>query len=134
MPHKNPEDLKNYKKKYYEKTKVKQIEKASAWNKEYKERRKVIHMNSQWRCLGMTINGSIFTYDDFNRLYIEQNGCCSICKKHQADLNKTLSVDHDHNTNEVRGLLCQRCNAILGMSLDDKTILENAIIYLEKNK
>jgi hypothetical protein len=112
----------------------KSVIRAAKWNKDNKERRKEITMNSQWKSIGMTIGGSVFTYDDYNRFFVEQNGCCDICGKHQVDLNKALSADHNHNTNEVRGLLCQRCNTVLGMCLDDKSILESAIKYLEKNK
>lgn len=66
--------------------------------------------------------------DDYEKMYAEQGGCCSICKKH----HKTLFVDHCHSSNIVRGLLCSRCNFGLGNFLDSIPNLENAIEYLKK--
>lgn len=41
-------------------------------------------------------------------------------------------VDHDHVTGTIRGLLCSKCNTLLGMAKDNIAILENAIKYLKK--
>lgn len=41
-----------------------------------------------------------------------------------------LSVDHNHSTGEVRGLLCANCNAALGLIDDNKSILSDLIDYL----
>jgi len=70
-------------------------------------------------------------YMDFFKL---QNGGCAICGKLELFLNKPLFVDHDHNTGKVRGLLCGKCNAGLGMFNDDTNILEKAKLYLKRNK
>jgi len=48
--------------------------------------------------------------DDYWMLWAEQGGMCAICGK--SDIK--LSVDHDHKTGKIRGLLCQPCNLILG--------------------
>ena len=42
-----------------------------------------------------------------------------------------LCIDHCHNTNEVRGLLCSKCNTALGMFDDDPKKMENAVKYLK---
>lgn len=68
--------------------------------------------------------------DEYQTMYEAQNGCCGICFKPY----ETLDVDHDHVTNEVRGLLCQRCNKGIGLLLEDETILKSAITYLGKKK
>ena len=41
-----------------------------------------------------------------------------------------LVVDHDHKTNKIRGMLCNRCNQGLGQFKDDPELLEYARIYL----
>lgn len=72
------------------------------------------------------------TLEDYNRMFIEQNGCCKICGKHQQDLKASLHVDHNHTTGKVRGLLCHHCNVGLGNFEDDITLLSKAIAYLEE--
>jgi hypothetical protein len=55
---------------------------------------------------------------------------CPICLKELKDEEKV--VDHCHETNQVRGLLCSRCNFLLGNARDDIEIIEKAIKYLER--
>ncbi len=43
-----------------------------------------------------------------------------------------FSVDHNHNTGKVRGLLCNNCNAGIGLFQDSIKILEKALLYLKK--
>lgn len=62
----------------------------------------------------------------FNKLKIEQNNCCKICKK----VTEKFHVDHDHDTKKVRGLLCSNCNTGIGLFYEDLTILNQAILYL----
>lgn len=52
------------------------------------------------------------TLDEYNKILISQNNKCLICGKEQNEIN--LVVDHDHDTGEIRGLLCSRCNRSLG--------------------
>ena len=67
-------------------------------------------------------------YDEMCRM---QSSCCAICGTHQKDLKFILCVDHDHNTNDIRGLLCQSCNTGLGCFKDNTELLENAINYVK---
>ena len=53
--------------------------------------------------------------DQYFILFNSQNGCCAICKRHQSNFKRALSVDHDHKTELIRGLLCDRCNMLLGI-------------------
>jgi hypothetical protein len=52
------------------------------------------------------------TPPDYARLLLAQDGVCGICKRPPKNL--PLHVDHDHQTMEIRGLLCHRCNRGLG--------------------
>jgi hypothetical protein len=45
----------------------------------------------------------------------------------------SLSVDHCHKTQRVRGLLCRRCNAAIGLLSDDISRVEAALNYLKEN-
>lgn len=68
--------------------------------------------------------------DDYNAMFLEQNGCCIICGLHQSQLPQTLGVDHNHITGEVRGLLCRRCNVGIGFFDDDTARMTKAVKYL----
>lgn len=43
---------------------------------------------------------------------------------------RRLSVDHDHDTDEIRGLICHNCNHLLGLAQDSIAVLQRAIDYL----
>lgn len=74
--------------------------------------------------------------EDYYRMLEEQNHLCAICKKPETQIKKTynkikmLSVDHCHQTQKIRGLLCHACNAALGLFKDSKENLQSAISYL----
>lgn len=67
---------------------------------------------------------------DWEILYIEQQGCCTICGVHQDLLYRKLDTDHCHLSGKVRGLLCYKCNKAIGLFNDDITLLEKAKVYL----
>jgi hypothetical protein len=68
------------------------------------------------------------TLDDYNERLSTQNGGCAICKE---VVTHTLHVDHDHITKLIRGLLCNRCNHVLGLVRDNEDILKSMILYLK---
>lgn len=53
---------------------------------------------------------------------------CAICEG--LFMPKTPCVDHSHSTGEVRGLLCNPCNQMIGYAKEDISILQEAIEYL----
>ncbi len=57
--------------------------------------------------------------DDYNAKLKEQNSVCDICSRPntptKGDFVERLSVDHDHVTGQVRGLLCRKCNMEVGV-------------------
>lgn len=78
------------------------------------------------------------TLDEYNSILQKQNMVCAICKQPETSKYKTgtvkkLSVDHDHNTGKIRGLLCNKCNRGLGYFKDNIDIFKNIILYLENN-
>jgi hypothetical protein len=70
-------------------------------------------------------------YNSYIQMYDEQDGKCKICgiEKELGGSNGLL-VDHCHNTNKVRGLLCNNCNSGLGKFKDNKELLLRAIEYI----
>lgn len=54
------------------------------------------------------------TEDDYNAMNTKQQGLCAICGQPPRGNMKNLSVDHDHVTGKVRGLLCITCNRAVG--------------------
>lgn len=75
---------------------------------------------------------------EYERMFKEQKGCCAICDKPETQLRKgkpiAISVDHCHDSGEIRGLLCCACNKMIGLANDDASILRKAIGYLNKAK
>jgi len=63
-----------------------------------------------------------------------QKGCCEICGDSLVypDSTKSYAVDHNHETGEVRGLLCNFCNTALGYLKEDINIVSNLLLYIEK--
>lgn len=70
------------------------------------------------------------TVEEFDAMLQEQGYKCAICRREQCPSYGILSVDHDHSTGSVRGLLCASCNKGLGFYLDDPLLLEAAAQYL----
>lgn len=70
--------------------------------------------------------------DTYNQMRNEQNNCCAICGVHQNSLKISLCVDHNHNTQKIRGLLCSNCNRGIGYLQDNPEILKKAVNYLQE--
>ena len=76
------------------------------------------------------------TIEEYDEMFKRQNGLCAVCGKpetfcHQDTKVPTrLSVDHSHDTGKVRGLLCRKCNQLIGFADDNTNILLNAMTYL----
>ena len=54
------------------------------------------------------------TVDDYDAILAYQGGVCYACGQPEPVAGRRLAVDHDHTTGLVRGLLCSRCNPVLG--------------------
>jgi len=67
---------------------------------------------------------------EYEVLLNKQNGCCAICGKHQTQFTISLSVDHNHITGKIRGLLCHKCNRGIGLFDDSPETMERASFYL----
>ena len=65
--------------------------------------------------------------EEYEYMSFKQGHKCAICDETS---DKKLSVDHDHKTEVIRGLLCNTCNTALGQFKDDPTIILKAYNYL----
>ncbi len=115
----------NQRKEYYNTNKESILEKAREYSK------------SDFRKYKARIN-SIKKYFDISedqvRLMLDnQKGCCAICGDSLVfpDSIKAYCVDHCHETNKIRGLLCSLCNTGIGALGDTLEDLKNAVKYLE---
>lgn len=101
------------------------------WREKNPEKSTFYRKRDGWKRQGIRKdNGDLFLPIDFDSLYQIQGGSCAICKRHQLDLGRTLHVDHDHKTGQIRGLLCDICNGKMGV-LEDMTFIEKGKKYLE---
>ena len=72
--------------------------------------------------------------EDYNNLLKRQHHKCAICGVDESELEKRLHVDHNHETGEVRGLLCVNCNLGLGLFKDSQEALIYALLYLQDHE
>lgn len=80
------------------------------------------------------------TAEEYNKKKKKQKNRCAICKSRERRTHKrtggrqSLSVDHNHETKQIRDLLCGDCNRGLGMFKDSFKLLIRASQYLKKHK
>lgn len=94
-----------------------------------KERRKVkVKANPLYRREMMLIKKYGLTLEDYNAVFLKQNGRCALCYRQPGTM--PLHVDHNHKTKVIRGLLCHQCNWYLGVVENDTMILSRIKDYL----
>ena len=95
------------------------------------------HASQKYCCLKCqrSYNDKLQKTRQYEKLSLIQGGVCAICKRKEIRNNKVqrLEKDHDHKTGKFRGLLCKKCNMVLGFVNDDIGILKRMIKYLENN-
>ncbi|HXZ03838.1 MAG TPA: endonuclease domain-containing protein [Ktedonobacteraceae bacterium] len=70
--------------------------------------------------------------EQYQAMFEEQNGCCAACHLPPEE-GRMLVIDHNHDTGEVRGLLHNNCNVIVGMTREDSSLLFHLAEYMEKH-
>lgn len=96
---------------------------ATHWREEQKRRKAVNHERHVQSTYGLSGG-------EYAALYAFQGGKCAICRR-ATGASRKLSVDHDHGSGSVRGLLCRPCNSILGHARDDGSFFIRAYNYLQ---
>lgn len=77
------------------------------------------------------------TIEQYDAMFISQGGICLICGcpetvKRNGKI-KNLSIDHNHVTGKIRGLLCQKCNQALGLLGENPVTINSLLKYITKN-
>ncbi len=130
---KNPEKKRAQAKREYDRLKAdpeafkKYLARLTAWKKANPRRQRVTNRKQRLRFLyGMTP-------ESYATMLLEQDHRCAICRTSNPGYKHgRFVVDHDHMTGNVRGLLCHRCNVLLGIALDEQDRLRNAASYLDR--
>jgi len=117
----------------------KQKENCSEWVKKHKRWKALDDSNYQLRPdskerkslrkRGTTLASFGLTLDDETKLLEIQNFKCAICGGESGA--RWYHLDHDHETNEPRGLLCSKCNKGIGLLGDCLEGIERALKYLQ---
>ena len=103
-------------------------EEVRAFNKKYNDTHKV---QIGIACIRRTYKVSV---EEAERLYTErQTGVCAICGGNRSN-NRVLDIDHDHDTNIIRGLLCHSCNVALGHMAENPDWLRSLADYAQRAK
>lgn len=77
------------------------------------------------------------TVEQYDALLASQGGVCAICHSEETHVSpftksaRRLCVDHDHQTGEVRGLLCSACNRAIGLLGDSLPRILAVVDYLK---
>lgn len=76
--------------------------------------------------------------EDYDKMFEAQNGCCAICGQPETTTTKfgatrLISIDHDHKTGKIRGLLCTYCNTRLGWYEEQKENIKNYLKTIGNN-
>lgn len=78
------------------------------------------------------------TPEQYDAMFLVQRGLCAICKNpeknidHQTKEIRALAVDHCHDTDRVRKLLCSNCNMGIGLFKHNSELLKAAALYCEE--
>lgn len=78
------------------------------------------------------------TTEQYDAMFLEQKGLCAICKNTEVNIDhktktiRALAVDHCHDTERVRKLLCSSCNMGIGQFKHNAELLRAAALYCEE--
>lgn len=148
MPRKDPNARAAYQREYYQRRRSDLLSKQSEYGKTHRSSRRIYEDNWRkknpskhtakvarwqkknpdkvWAARLKTAYG--LTVTEYNALLQKQKHSCALCGR---PFSGRPSVDHNHITQQVRGLLHKKCNSLLGFAEDSILRLQQAIFYLE---
>lgn len=125
-----------YQKDWYQKNRDAVLARSKEWGKKNKSKRVAATRAWQERNPDAKLNAWLrrcygISLEEYRAMEQAQGGVCKICKGPPCGKAKRLSVDHCHRTGKIRGLLCSKCNTMIGLADDDPTVLDRATAYLK---
>jgi len=121
------EDSKNRRINWTDEERKKVARKKKEYGQNNKDKARRWGMRASWKKMG-------FDPDYIEQYVNEQPQVCQICGAKSNGKYRRMYIDHCHNTNQLRGMLCANCNFGLGNFMDDVDTLKKAIEYLNKYK
>lgn len=135
MPYKDPEKRRRWRKAYEETHRELLNEKQRAWSSKHREEladwQRGYRRTNKMRMRDANLRRDYgISLNEFAEIEERQGGVCAICGG-PPNGRGVLYVDHDHANGEIRGLLCGKCNAGLGMFRDSPSLMRSAAEYVE---
>lgn len=129
MAYKDP----NYRRNYYLRNREKAKQQSRDWY--FANREEVLKRSAERNPIRNAIARKRkygLTPEQIEAIVTSQCGRCLLCKKKPEDrgCKPRLIVDHCHASGKVRGMLCDKCNLVLGLVDDDPEVLARMINYL----
>lgn len=131
----NREHVRAYKRQHYKRWRAERVKdpayratenaRAKAWGRANPKKQAISHFRSGLRKYGI----DFLTY---SAMLIVQCGKCSCCSAQFEDGQQGVHVDHDHSDGRVRGLVCGKCNHVIGRAEESVPLLHSCIAYLER--
>ena len=104
-------------------------ENSKRWRKNNREKTGLYARNARLKAYGVSP-------EQYSDMLVSQDGVCAICRRPESakyrEKIRALAVDHNHESKQVRGLLCSLCNRMIGMAGENVQVLLNAVEYLRK--
>lgn len=126
----NKKQARKSRREYHRAYYYKNIDARRAYSREYAKRKRRQYKPGELRERNLKAKFNL-TSEQYELLLSTQSGVCGICEE-KCSVRSFLSVDHDHATGRIRGLLCSACNMALGGFKDSRDLLNKAILWLER--
>ena len=112
---------------WYSKNKHKAFAYSKQWHNANPEKVKISQRKSE---IKRKYN---LSWDQYLSKLSLQDSKCAICSSSLIG-HRNCCVDHNHDTNQIRDLLCSQCNKLIGFARENSSILQAAIVYLDKHR